>query len=161
MNKLLSALNKNRTKFLGLKNVVGVGVGYKQVGQNDTGKPAFIVYVEKKLPRTDLSRSHVVPRQVDGLETDVVEMGVVKMLGVRTTRERPCHPGVSIGHYQTTAGTFGAVVQDKATRDLMILSNNHVLANGSSIQEVRAKAGDPVLQPGGCDTAWERAKDSG
>lgn len=158
MHKLLSALNKHRRKFLGLKNVVGVGVGYKQVGENDTGQPAFIVYVEKKLPGADLSRSHVVPRRVDGLETDVVEIGVVKMLGVRTSRERPCQPGVSIGHYQITAGTFGAVVRDKTTRELMILSNNHVLANGSSIQEVRAKAGDPVLQPGACDTAWKRGK---
>ncbi|MDD4170313.1 MAG: hypothetical protein PHD36_08715 [Desulfotomaculaceae bacterium] len=151
MNKLLSALKKNRTKFLGLKNVVGVGVGYKQTGENDTGQPAFIVYVEKKLPRTDLSRSHIVPRKVDGLETDVIEIGVVKMLGVRTARERPCQPGVSIGHYQATAGTFGAMVKDRATRELMILSNNHVLANGSSIQDVRAKAGDPVLQPGPYD----------
>ncbi|MDD3653201.1 MAG: hypothetical protein PHO01_03285 [Desulfotomaculaceae bacterium] len=156
MNKLLSALKKNRTKFLGLKNVVGIGVGYKQAGENDTGQPAFIVYVEKKLPRTDLSRSHIVPRKVDGLETDVVEIGVVKMLGVRTARERPCQPGMSIGHYQATAGTIGAVVRDRETGELMILSNNHVLANGSSIQEARAKTGDPVLQPGACDTSWKQ-----
>jgi len=156
MNRYLNTLNKHRRKLLGLKNVVGVGVGYKQVGDSTTEQPAFVVYVEKKLPAPDLSRSHIVPRQIDGLDTDVVEIGVVRMLGVRTSRERPCRPGVSIGHYRSTAGTLGAVVMDRATGRLMILSNNHVLANGSSVQEVRARAGDPILQPGGCDTSWKR-----
>lgn len=151
MDRYFRALNKTRGKLLGLQNVVGVGVGYKNVGEESTGEPAFIVYVEKKLPSANLTRSHVVPKKIDGLDTDVIEIGVVRMLGVRTTRERPCQPGVSIGHYQSTAGTFGAVVKDKATKELMVLSNNHVLANGSSFQEARAKSGDPILQPGPYD----------
>jgi len=151
MERYLRAFKKNRGKLLSLQNVVGVGVGYKHAGDESTGEPAFIVYVEKKLPVANLVRSHVVPKKIDGLATDVVEIGVVKMLGVRTNRERPCQPGVSIGHYQSTAGTFGAVVKDKATGELMILSNNHVMANGSSFQEIKAKSGDPILQPGPYD----------
>ena len=151
MERYVRALNKTRGKVLGLQNVVGVGVGHKHVGEESTGEPAFIVYVEKKLPPADLSRKHVVPKELDGLYTDVVEIGVVRALGVRTSRARPCQPGVSIGHYQSTAGTFGAVVRDKTTKELMVLSNNHVLANGSSLQEVRAKPGDPILQPGPYD----------
>lgn len=151
MERYFRALNKTRGRVLGLQNVVGVGVGYKQMGDEDTGEPAFIVYVEKKVPRGDLARGQVVPKKINGLDVDVVEMGRVKMLGVRTGRERPCQPGVSIGHFQSTAGTFGAVVKDKETKQLMLLSNNHVLANGSSIHEVRAKSGDPILQPGPYD----------
>jgi len=154
MNRYFKAFIKHRGKLLGLKNVVGVGVGYKHVGGDNTGDPAYVVYVEKKLPPGDLSRSHIIPRKIDGLDTDVIEIGVVKMLGVRTARGRPCQPGMSIGHYQSTAGTMGAVVKDKKTKELMVLSNNHVLANGSSVQEARAKVGDPILQPGGCDTIW-------
>ncbi|MDF9407088.1 hypothetical protein L7E55_01735 [Pelotomaculum isophthalicicum JI] len=159
MDRYFNAFKKYRGKLLGLKNVVGVGVGYKNAGGDNTGSPAYIVYVEKKVHPSDLSRSHIVPRQIDGLDTDVIEIGVVRMLGVRTSRERPCQPGMSIGHYQSTAGTFGAVVKDKKTNELMLLSNNHVLANGSSIQEARAKLGDPILQPGGCDTTWKRKRD--
>ncbi|MCL6634383.1 MAG: S1 family peptidase [Peptococcaceae bacterium] len=151
MDRYFRALKKNRAKLLGLQNVVGVGVGYKQVGEEGSGEPAFIVYVEKKLPAADLARSHLVPKKIDGLNTDVVEIGVVRMLGVRTSRERPCQPGMSIGHYQSTAGTFGAVVKDRATGEWMILSNNHVLANGTSLQEVKARPGDPILQPGPYD----------
>lgn len=151
MDQYFRALEKSRGKILSLKNVVGVGVGYKYKGDECTGEPAFIVYVEKKLPPSDMSRGHLVPEKIDGLDTDVVEIGRVRMLGARTSRERPCQPGVSIAHYKSTAGTLGAVVKDKSTKQLMVLSNNHVLANGSSLQEVRAKTGDPILQPGPYD----------
>lgn len=151
MDRYFRALKKSRGKILSYKNVVGVGVGYKHKGEEDTGEPALIVYVEKKLLPSDMSRRNLVPQTIDGLETDIVEIGRVKMLGVRTSRERPCQPGVSVAHYKSTAGTLGAVVKDRATKQLMVLSNNHVLANGSSIQEIRARTGDPILQPGPYD----------
>lgn len=151
MDQYFRALNKTRGKLLGYQNVVGVGVGYKHVGSESTGEPAFIVYVEKKLPPGDLARSQIVPKKMNGLDVDVIEMGTVRMLGVRTSKGRPCQPGVSIGHYKSSAGTLGAVVRDKATKEIMILSNNHVLANGSSLMEAKAKSGDPILQPGPYD----------
>lgn len=151
MERHLRTLKKVRGKLLGIQNVVGVGVGYKHVGGENAKEPAIIVYVEKKIPPADLSRAHIVPKNINHLQTDIVEIGTVKMLGVRTGRGRPCQPGVSIGHYQSTAGTLGAIVKDKATGELMVLSNNHVLANGSSYQEVKAKKGDPILQPGPYD----------
>ena len=55
-------------------------------------------------------------------------------------------PGISIGHYSITAGTFGAVVRDAATNARLILSNNHVLANSNS-----GSKGDTILQPGRYD----------
>jgi hypothetical protein len=65
---------------------------------------------------------------------------------IRTThRHRPAFPGVSIGHYNSTAGTFGCLVEDKEGR-IQILSNNHILANLNS-----ANLGDPILQPGPAD----------
>jgi len=154
VERYFKSLNMAKRKLLGLQNVVGVGVGHKQVRGEDTGRPAYIVYVEKKIQPRDLARGHVLPQQIEGLDVDVVEIGVVKMLGgndVRTRRERPCQPGLSVGHFQTTAGTLGALVKDKKTGELMVLSNNHVLANGSTMQTIRAKKGDPILQPGPYD----------
>jgi hypothetical protein len=151
MDRYFSALKKTRGKFLSLQNVVGVGVGYKTIETEDTGEPCFVIYVQKKLSPGDLSRKNIVPGKIGGLNTDVVESGVFRMLNGRTSRERPCRPGMSIGHYKSTAGTLGAVVKDRNTGELMVLSNNHVLANGSSVQEIRAKSGDPILQPGPYD----------
>lgn len=63
----------------------------------------------------------------------------------RTGRVRPIQPGISVGHYQSTAGTLGLIVQDDSG-NVYILSNNHVLANSN-----QGKPGDPVLQPGPYD----------
>jgi hypothetical protein len=67
--------------------------------------------------------------------------------GSNKKRRRPVGPGVSIGHPKSKGGTFGAVVRQRNTGEILILSNNHVLANGSSVLDVRAKPGDPIFQP--------------
>jgi len=87
----------------------------------------------------------------------VVEIGKVKLLnGSRTALSRPARPGVSIGHYRVTAGTLGAVVRDRATGRSLILSNNHILANGTNGFDGRAKKGDPIYQPGPYDGGGEQ-----
>jgi hypothetical protein len=88
----------------------------------------------------------MVPREVGGVRTDVMQVGIIRALAGRAERWRPAPPGVSIGHFQITAGTLGAVVRDRDTGQPLILSNNHVLANGNE-----AKLGDPILQPGTVD----------
>ena len=154
------ALGKVRPKVLGLPNVRGVGVGYKRVGSISTGEPAIIVFVEKKLPPNKLARGYRVPPKLYGLDTDVVEIGRVRLLGERKNKVRPAVPGSSIGHYKISAGTFGAVVKDKKSGDKLILSNNHILANGSNGADGRAKSGDPILQPGGCVTILNNSSPS-
>lgn len=69
----------------------------------------------------------------------------------RTSLVRPAVPGVSIGHYQGAAGTFGAVVYDRINNAPFILSNNHVLANISLTDRPKAKANDPIVQPANLD----------
>lgn len=61
----------------------------------------------------------------------------------RTGRFRPAPPGVSVGHPDVTAGTLGLWVKDRETGEVMLLSNNHVIANSNS-----ADVGDPIIQPG-------------
>ncbi|WP_027717149.1 hypothetical protein [Desulfovirgula thermocuniculi] len=151
MEGLLRALQKSRPQLLRLPNVVGVGVGIKQVAGEATGKKALVVFVKKKVPPGELARAHRVPREIEGVPTDVVEIGEVRLLGLRTERVRPARPGVSIGHYKVTAGTFGAVVRDRTTGKRLILSNNHILANATDGRDGRAFVGDPVLQPGPYD----------
>ena len=84
------------------------------------------------MPLTALAAESVVPKEIDGIPTDVVEVGKVHSLaGLAQAQEveypdvplaqrrekwRPAHPGVSIGHYKITAGTFGAVVIDRRTK---------------------------------------------
>jgi len=152
MDKYFRAVEKHRSRFIGLPNVCGIGVGYKQKGLERTNKPALIIFVEKKEKWENLSRGDRIPKKVGGLETDVIEIGKVRLLGTRQERIRPAQPGVSIGHYKISAGTFGALVKDSETGEPLILSNNHILANGTNGRDGRAQIGDPILQPGDCDT---------
>lgn len=145
------SLSKHRWQLMQLPNVVGVGIGSKRVHGEDTGRMALAVFVSKKLPEEALPRAHRIPKRIDGLPTDVVCIGEVRFLDERVKRHRPAYPGLSIGHYKVSAGTFGAVVYDKRTGEPLILSNNHVLASSSNGNDGLARPGDPVLQPGDHD----------
>lgn len=54
---------------------------------------------------------------------------------------RPLRAGYSVGHHLITAGTLGCFAKIK--NDIVMLSNNHVLANSNE-----ANIGDLILQPG-------------
>lgn len=136
-------------------NVVGIGKGVKQIRGQSAGKVSTVVLVTHKLPAEQLRRDQMIPRKIDGEITDVIEVGDIQLLG-RTDLARPAKPGMSIGHYKITAGTFGAVVKDKTTGEPLILSNNHVLANITDGTDERSKIGDPILQPGRYDGGTDK-----
>ncbi|WP_031516426.1 hypothetical protein [Desulfofalx alkaliphila] len=156
MDRYLNALQKFRKKILERDNVVGVGVGQKEVKYMRTKQLSLVVLVEKKLPPENLKRSHLVPSRLEGVDTDVIEVGQIKMLSDRNKELRPALPGCSIAHYRVTAGTFGAVVRDRRTGERLILSNNHVLANSSNGYDGRCAIGDAILQPGSYDGGDDR-----
>ena len=139
---------KDRYKdtILARSNVVGVGAGLKMSAGVLTDQVCLVAMVRKKLPLEALAVEDVIPSQMETVPTDVLEVGDLRALQQRTDRWRPAPPGVSLGHYRITAGTFGCVVCDKTTGEKLILSNNHVLAN-----ENNASEGDPILQPGPAD----------
>lgn len=134
------------SQIMSTPNVVGVGVGYEISGGVPTGQLGVVVLVRRKLPLAALPPEHVLPKRLDSVPVDVVEVGELRAQQARTDRWRPAPGGVSLGHFKITAGTLGAVVRDKNTNTRLILSNNHVLANSND-----ASPGDAILQPGPAD----------
>lgn len=131
--------------LLSRRNVVACGIGYKVSRGIQTDELSLIISVTHKVHRSALAPEDLVPAEVDGIRTDVVETGVLRALEGPSDRWRPVvPPGVSVGHYRISAGTFGCLV--RRGNDLFILSNNHVLANMN-----RGRPGDPILQPGTAD----------
>ena len=130
--------------LMSMGNVVAIGVGYKVTDNVRTDEPSVIVSVVKKLPMLQLPESTRIPKTIGGVRTDVIETGRVYALQDPTQKMRPARPGVSIGHYQITAGTLGCLVQRDG--QVYILSNNHVLANSNAGQ-----LGDAIYQPGPYD----------
>ncbi|MFZ5634299.1 MAG: hypothetical protein ACOY40_15780 [Bacillota bacterium] len=164
MRAFLQAIGRHGFSFLSLPGVVSMGMGIKITRNTYTGIPSLVLGVKKKLPLRDIPKDQVIPRHIDNLLTDVIQVGRIKMLGYalpspqeppedqpRTKRVRPAQPGVSIGHYKVSAGTFGAVVRGNFPGGIAILGNNHILANSTDGHDGRSRIGDPVLQPGPYD----------
>jgi len=137
---------RNKETILEKPNVVGVGTGFKEVRGRRTTELCVVALVRVKIPRAALTSEELVPARVEGVPTDVVEVGELRAEQTRTDRWRPAPGGISIGHFKVTAGTLGTAVRDRASGGRLILSNNHVLANNN-----QATVGDPVLQPGAID----------
>ncbi len=129
-------------------NIVGVGYGQKYIRGNNTGQEALIILVKKKYPNSELRKGSLLPERMADVPTDIIEVGDIRLLGERMEYRRPAQPGMSLGHYKISAGTFGAVVKDRTTGELLILSNNHVLANITDGNDGRAAVGDAIIQPG-------------
>jgi len=145
-------------KIKGKANVIGYSATLKpriRGGKVIDGEQCFRVYVSKKLPIPLLKAEDVIPREIEGIPVDVVEIGVISApprggkkgelkpssLPPKITKQRPLVAGVSIGHYKITAGTLGWYVESNGT--MYMLSNNHVFAN-----ENKAEIGDPIVQQG-------------
>ncbi len=128
-------------ELLKVPNVVGFGEGFRTRNGDLTDEKVTVVLVTEKLPEVQLSAHDRLPG-----EYDVVQVGVLRAQQSRTVRRRPCPGGMSIGHKDITAGTFGVRVYDRETDDVLMLSNNHVLANSNA-----GKRDDLILQPGPID----------
>jgi len=110
----------------GFGNVVGVGIGEKEINGNPTGQLAVKVFVKEKLNREDVASEALVPQSIGGVETDVDATGEISA-EMFTARLRPAPGGVSIGNCnRIMAGTLGCLVT--RANQLFILSNNHVMA---------------------------------
>ncbi|MBN1178487.1 MAG: hypothetical protein JXD18_04710 [Anaerolineae bacterium] len=141
----ISGVKQQHVKeLLARRNVVGCGIGYKVSHGERTDELSLIVSVTHKVHPSALSENDMVPAHLNGVRTDVMELGLLHAHQTPKDRWRPAPPGVSVGHYSITAGTFGCLVRRGG--EVFILSNNHVLADVN-----RAKIGDAILQPGPSD----------
>lgn len=159
-------------ELLARDGVVGVDIDEKITDGKPTGEMSIIVFVQKKVPGTRLAKAQVIPREIDGIKTDVREIEIelqsnmVKLddiVGlVDATAYPSLHGGISMGPRRSVflsppevpsagnyvfVGTLGAMVRDRATGDTMALTNFHVACpRGWAI-------GDRMAQPSLVDNA--------
>jgi hypothetical protein len=148
--------------YTGMNNIVGVGIalGASEYGQPDgmsmavePGMPCLQVYVVERAPAEEMKSIMVESMGVSALSNDDVPLSIVRTGLIDAQphrfRMRPAPGGISVGHHRITAGTLGCLATGlSAPRNarLMILSNNHVLANSNN-----AAYGDCICQPGPYD----------
>jgi hypothetical protein len=154
-------------------NVVGIGIDEKYVDGVPTGVNSVKFLVRSKIQPAALSKNEKLPSSINGIPTDVEEVGLIVPFSATAarakpaaavqmpnprTRLRPAQPGGSVGFREpddqfVMAGTFGALVKD-SQGNVYILSNNHVLAFESGVEadgttkRVGLPPGSPIFQPG-------------
>lgn len=143
----------------GGSNIVGVGIGFPDAdsllsgfSNNLTlGQASLNIYTLDTLSADQLlSEVSAVAgtRSLSELSINQIPTGHIDAQNQRALF-RPAPAGVSVGHFGITAGTFGALstgLRAPRSSRLLVLSNNHVLANSNN-----ARVGDPILQPGSAD----------
>lgn len=140
----------------GTNNIVGVGLGVAEdnfaLGM-EPGAPAVNIYVKEAIS-VDEAKSLIVDSMgvssvsSDDIPLNIIVSGVIEAQNHRR-KYRPTPCGVSVGHFRITAGTIGCLARGRRTprdRRVLMLSNNHVLANSNS-----SRFGDSIIQPGRAD----------
>jgi hypothetical protein len=121
-------------------HLVGFGFGAKESNGRITGDLAARVYVRKKLPLADLPRRLRVPETIDGLVTDVVPVGNLRL------HARPVPLGAGIGRVTGGRGTLGCIVENGIDPDRFLLTAAHVIAPDDT-----ARKGDAIIEPSARD----------
>ena len=73
--KIERVKKKYEQKLLLFPNVVGLGIGFKEGKDVCAKKLCLKVYVKKKIPLTKLLKDQIVPKKIQGIETDIEEVG--------------------------------------------------------------------------------------
>lgn len=169
-SQLLQSAGQQRTgvraaeAYQGAGNIVGVGVGVSlppTTGPGgeiissgvEPGRQALNLYVVERASAEQVRSVMAEAMGVSAAASEDVPVNVI-VTGLidaqpHRFRIRPAPGGVSVAHFRVTAGTIGCLsIGRSAPRNtrLMILSNNHVLANSNN-----ATFGDCICQPGPAD----------
>ncbi|MGV2437497.1 MAG UNVERIFIED_CONTAM: hypothetical protein LVT10_23480 [Anaerolineae bacterium] len=72
------------------RNVVGLGVGYKNRLGESTGKNLVVILlVQQKKPKAALTADDFIPPSINGVKTDVIEVGIFRAQNLQRGRFRP------------------------------------------------------------------------
>ncbi len=159
--RLENDLEKVKSELLKLPNVVSVGIGLKETAGNLTKEVVYRVCVKAKIKESDLEASEVIPKEINGIKTDVVlplsPKDANDVCGGTSERDEykryaTLTAGLPIGSKANsgsvgTLGWFGAIGSKH-----YLLTNKHVLFD-SSTGEVTSetKVGQPkAKEPSNC-----------
>lgn len=80
LERIRSVKARHEAELLHKRNVVGVGVGKRQVGGQITDQDCLIVMVERKVPLEELASQDRIPSEIEGVCVDVQAVGRIKAL---------------------------------------------------------------------------------
>ena len=80
IEEIRAVKDRHEAGLLKKKNVVGLGIGYKEVEGQETGLLSLVVMVRKKESPSQLDATDLVPAEIEGVPVDVKEVGKIVAL---------------------------------------------------------------------------------
>jgi hypothetical protein len=154
-DELLQIKRRAEKSLLAIPGVHAVGIGSKVTKGSPTGEPSIRVFVVRKKPPGDVPPDDLVPSEIEGVKTDVVETPVPttqQILGEGANahnededRYRPLRGGTQINRIGRGNGTLGCflTVNGDAAK-VVAVTNHHVLYENSSDSPNHEQAGQPT-----------------
>lgn len=71
--RILEVKKAAQGRLLALQGVHSVAIGAKVVAGERTAEPAIVIFVERKKPLSELGPHEIIPTEIEGIKTDVVE----------------------------------------------------------------------------------------
>lgn len=151
-------LQEVKDTLLKISNVVAVGIGVKESGDEFTDEISYRVFVPAKKSIAELAPDEIIPPFINGIRTDVITPYVITndsdVCGNERwalAEHRPLNAGIAISSDSINAGTLGWF--GKLTDGtIVLLTNKHVLyGDSNAIDKRKLKAAQPQLgDPSNC-----------
>lgn len=97
------------------QNVVGVGIGRKVVRGREKSAQVLRLYVERKIGKEAIPDEFLLPKEIKGVETDVIEAGRFRALAVGKPKSRPPARGRSAAARRAGGNRGGRAAGASAT----------------------------------------------
>ncbi len=138
----LTVRDRAARRLLAIPNVTGVGLGGRRRHGQPTGEVVLKVFVRRKRPSGELRPDELIPAFIEGLPTDVCELGppvpmahppgakAPASMEMDETPTMPLQGGMSIAmDAHTNGGTLGCFLRDRNDSTAVYgLTNYHVAA---------------------------------
>src|SRR5690606_33915825 len=129
---LLKVYEKVKDQLKAYPNVVKILIGVKEKDGKLTDEGCIKIIVEKKISEKDLDPQDIIPKEIEGVKTDVIVKSERELLAVCSEDQnsyRPIKGGIMINNGRNGSGvggsgTLGCMAQLNSDNSWVILSNH-------------------------------------
>lgn len=80
LDAIRQVMSKHVASLMKKRNVVGVGIGFKERAGQTTDQMSLVVSVSHKLPEHEIGSADLIPAEIEGVPVDVREVGEIRAL---------------------------------------------------------------------------------
>ena len=153
-----------QARLLLYPGVHAVGIGPKITGGRRTDEPSIMVFLVRKRPPSELAPEDLVPAEIDGVKTDIIEMGIPRCYVTGdTTRARPLKGSTAVqARGASPSGTLGcfAMTQEAQPKVVAITCHHVVQADWPTVKS-SVKVTSPQGSPSPYTISFDVHQDQG